>query len=284
MKAKTKGILEMLLCALLWSIAGLFFKWIPWNSFVIAGWRSLIAAVVIFLYLKLSGGRFRINKKILLGGLFNGILYLCFSLSNKLTTAANAIVLQFTAPIFLMIFSTLLLREHFKLRDVLAALGTLFGIALCFLDEMEGGHLWGNLVAILAGAMMAGMYLVVGHLEPEDRLSAIIVGDLVAVAAGLPFMAFTEVPVDSAAVLSILALGIFQLGISYILYAKSTETCPPLACSLLGALEPLLNPVWVALFYGEVPGLLALAGGLIVILSVTVWCIVDGKKEAAEAE
>jgi len=85
-------------------------------------------------------------------------------------------------------------------------------------------------------------------------------------------------------VLCILGLEIIQLGIPYILLVISSKNCPPLACSLLGAVEPLLNPVWVFIFNGEKPGAFALIGGVVVIASVTMWCILQGKNQAAAAD
>lgn len=270
-----KGILQMLACACLWSIAGIFIKQIPWNPFVIAGWRSLIAACTVVVYMLITHQPFRFNKTVLINGLFEGFLFIAFVASNKLTTSANAIVLQLTCPIFLMVYSSVLYKKKFRKIDIAVALITLVGIALCFMDQLEGGHLLGNIVAIGAGALMAAMYLVVGNAAPENKMSGMLAGHILAAVIGLPFMFFTENTVTGISVVSILILGIFQLGIPYILYILSTKSCPPLACSLIAAAEPLLNPVWVAIFDGETPGPMAFAGGIIVIAAVTGWCVLD---------
>jgi len=280
-KSKNIGIFQMLACACLWSIAGIFIKQIPWNPFVIAGWRSLIAAITVTGYMIIAKKPFRINKTVLINGLFEGLLFISFVASNKLTTSANAIVLQFTCPIFLMVYSSILFKKKFRRMDIIVAIVTLAGIALCFMDQLEGGHLLGNIVSVCAGALMAAMYLVIGNADPDDKFSGMLAGHVLAAAIGLPFMAFTSNTVTSLSVVSVIILGVFQLGVPYILYVLSTKTCPPLACSLIAAAEPLLNPVWVAIFDGEVPGPLALAGGIIVIGAVTIWCVLDGKKAAA---
>lgn len=267
----------MLVCSCLWSIAGIFIKQIPWNGFVIAGWRSLIAACTVVVYMLITRQKFRFNKTVVISGLFEGFLFIAFVTSNKLTTSANAIVLQFTCPIFLMIYSSLLFHKKFRKMDIIVALLTLLGITLCFMDQMEAGHLLGNIVAVGSGALMAAMYLVIGNADPDDKMSGMLAGHILATCIGLPFMFFTENTVTSISVVAIIVLGVFQLGIPYILYVLSTKTCPPLACSLIAAAEPLLNPVWVAVFDGELPGPLAFAGGLIVIAAVTIWCILDGK-------
>ena len=282
MSKENKAIVEMLSCAALWSIAGIFIKLIPWNGFAVASMRSLVAGCVIALYMGMKRFRFIPSRQALVAGVLEGCVYLCFVCANKLTTAANAIVLQFCSPVFIVIFSALFLREKIKRRDAAVVLFTLAGITLFFLDRIEGGYVLGNCVAILAGMVMAGMFMTIGKLGGAERFSAVLIGQIFAFLVGLPFcftrsMEFTAVPV-----LSVLILGVFQLGISYILYAKSADYCPPLACCLLGALEPLLNPVWVFLFNGERPGPFALVGAVVVIGAITVWCVAGAKDKETE--
>ena len=229
MSKENKAIVEMLSCAALWSIAGIFIKLIPWNGFAVASMRSLVAGCVIALYMGMKRFRFIPSRQALVAGVLEGCVYLCFVCANKLTTAANAIVLQFCSPVFIVIFSALFLREKIKRRDAAVVLFTLAGITLFFLDRIEGGYVLGNCVAILAGMVMAGMFMTIGKLGGAERFSAVLIGQIFAFLVGLPFcftrsMEFTAVPV-----LSVLILGVFQLGISYILYAKSADYCPPLA-------------------------------------------------------
>lgn len=279
MKNRNRGIIEMLICAALWSSAGILIKLLPWNGFAVASIRSLIAGLTILIYALATGRRMIINRKTLLAGMLTAGVYTCFSVANKLTTAANAIVLQFTCPVFIVILSAVFLKKKMRLRDIVTVILTLGGITLVFLDKLEGGFLLGNLVAILAGLLMAGMYVSVGEMETDSRFSAITAGQFITFLVGLPFVIITKPSVTTVTVMSILALGIFQLGISYILYIHASVSCPPLACCLLGGLEPLLNPVWVMLFDGETPGILAFIGGVIVIITITVWCALDSRTE-----
>ena len=131
---------------------------------------------------------------------------------------------------------------------------------------------------------MAGMFVLVGEMDGDRRFSCITIGQFFTFFAGLPFVIMTKPVFTSVSILCILALGIFQLGISYILYVHASESCPPLACCLLGGLEPLLNPIWVMLFDGETPGILALTGGLIVIVTITIWCALDSRQSSAPEE
>ncbi len=284
MDARRKAILLMLLCSTMWSTGGIFIKLIPWSPFVIAGWRSMIAAVKVLLYLKTWKIKFRFNRHAVLNGLLMCATFLCFVIANKLTTAANAIVLQFTAPVFLMVYSTILFHEKFRRADITAVIFTMGGIALFFLDQLKPGYLVGNCIAILAGASMAGMYLSIGKADEETRMGGMLLGHVFTALIGIPFTFFTVTQVSTIPVLSILALGIIQLGIPYILLIISSKNCPPLACSLLGAVEPLLNPVWVFIFSGEKPGVFALIGGAVVIASVTIWCIWQNKNQAAASD
>lgn len=281
MKKESIGMIEMLVCALLWSIAGIFIKLIPWNGFAIAGVRSLIAGLTMLVYVMAKRYKLTVNKKTVCAGVFTALVYTCFTVSNKLTTAANAIVLQFTSPVFIVVFSALIYKQKIRRRDLAVVMLTLVGIALFFFEQLKPGYIAGNFVAIGAGLFMAWMFILVGDLEPEARFSAIIIGQGLTFLIGLPFILKEPLTFTPSISLSILSLGIFQLGISYILYVKASRYCPPLACCLLGALEPLLNPVWVAIFDGERPGIWALIGGVIVVASITVWLTTD-KKDTAE--
>ena len=272
-------MLQMLLCAALWSIAGIFMKFLPWNGFALAGLRSLFAGLTFLVYMRLRRIPLVVTRRTLLSGVLTGSVYLCFTVANKLTTAASAIVLQFTDPVFIILFSALLFHQRPRKADVAVVLVTLCGIAVFFFDKLEPGFLLGNCVAILSGAFMAGMYLAIGTLPAEERFSAVLLGQGFTFLCGLPAVVLTKPVFTLSALGCILVLGVFQLGISYILFVKASVYCPPLACALLAALEPLLNPVWVLLFYGERPGPWALVGGVIVVTAVTVWSIF-GKEKA----
>lgn len=281
-KQRNTAILEMLVCAALWSIAGIFIKLIPWNAFVIAGIRSLFAGLTMFVYTRIRHMRFVCNRRTIVAGICVAILFLCFVGANKLTTAANAIVLQFTAPLFIMVLSVLFFHKKFCRADVLAVVFTLAGISLFFFDQLTPGHLVGNLVAIASGLFMALMYMNLGACQEEERMSCLLIGHGLTFLMGLPLVFTTHPEFAPLPVLYIVILGVVQLGIPYVLCALAAEHCPPLACSLLSALEPLLNPLWVFLFDGEAPGAFALIGGMIVIVTVTLWCIFGQKRPEAE--
>ena len=273
MSQKNKAILELLLCSTLWSIAGIFMKQLPWSGFVIAGLRSLLAGLVAFLYMRAAKLKFQLNRHSLFGA-----VSLCLTMT--LFCLANAIVLQFTDPVFIVILSALFLGKRFSRADIAAVVLTFAGISLFFFDKIGAGTVFGNLVALAAGLSFGCYYLSLEGSPEDERMSAIVMAHLLTFLIGLPFL-FTTKPVFTAlSVLDILILGIVQLGIPYVLLARGSEYCPPLACALLGAVEPLLNPLWVFLFDGEAPGMFALLGGAVVIVTITVWCTYNGRREA----
>lgn len=275
---KTIGAIEMIFCAVLWSIGGILIKMTSCGPFVIAGVRSLFAALCMALFMYIKKIKFKINKKVVIGSVFTSCVFILFVLANKLTYAANAIVLQFTEPIFFLIFTALIYKERIKAKDMAAALVTLLGIALFFADSVKGEKLLGNFLAIGAGACLAVVYMVFARVEENERMSGMLLGHLVtALFGGIMFLIYPTT-VTGTDVLFMTILGIFQLGIPYVLFCLAVGRCSPFACSLIGAIEPLLNPVWVMLFDGETPGRFALLGTVLVVGAVTAWSIADSKE------
>ncbi len=275
---KNKAILEILLCAALWSVAGILMKQIPWSGFVIAGFRSLLAGAVMACYMAVRRIRLRLDRRSVFGGAALCATMTLFSVANKTTTAANAIVLQFTSPIWILLLSAVFLKKRFRRADLLAVAFTFLGIVLFFMDGLRAGHTAGNIVALAAGLAFGLYYISLGDCPEEDRMSAVLLGHAMTFLVGVPAAIATRPAVGTTALICLFALGVFQLGIPYVLLAHAAGWCPPLICSLLGALEPLLNPLWVAIFDGEKPGTASLIGGVIVIAAVTALCLAKEEK------
>ena len=276
-----RAMLLMTACSCLWSIGGLFIKLLPWSPFVIAGLRSFIAVFVFLAYMRFRKQPFVLNKNVFLcGAALCGTLVL-FVAANKLTTAANAIILQSASPIFIMLISVLFLGGGYRRSEYAVVAIVLGGIALFFVDQLSPGGFIGNLVALCSGISLAIMYVFTGRLPNEAAsMSALLTGHILTAAVGFPFLFLTPTPVTPSAAVSVLILGVLQLGIPYILYGLASRACPPLYCSLIGMLEPLLNPIWVFLVVGERPGFFALIGGVVVLVTVAVWCTVSAKSAA----
>ena len=265
MMNRKKAIIYLVLASVLWSIGGLFIKLADMNSVAIAGLRSGISAVVMIIYLRKPV--IHISKMNVLGGISYSCLLFCFVIANKLTTSANAIFLQFTGPIWMVIFSAILLKEKPRKSDLATIAFVLAGMALFFTGNLGAGSMAGNLVALLSGVFMAAMVLFLIH-SHGSPVEITLLGNVITFIISIPFLP-RHMP-DAISILSLLALGIFQLGISYILYSLAIKHVTAIEGILIPVIEPLLNPIWVLLFTGEKMGIFSLVGGAIIIGSVLV--------------
>lgn len=279
MREKRIGELQMLACAVMWSISGIIIKYIDWSPLAIAGGRSLVSAVVVVVFMVASKMKPIINKQVIWAGVSLFGCVTCFVTANKMTTAANAIVLQYIAPAFVLIFSAVFLKHKLKKIEIAVVASTFLGIILFFVDEIDFDGMMGNFIAICSGLFMAIMFVFNGKLNLDARMTGILVAHLLTATIGLPIgFATYETVITQQDIMLILLLGVVQLGIPYVLYALAASKISPLSCSLIGMIEPLLNPIWVAIFYGEMPGLFAVLGGVIVIVSVLIHNIWDEKQ------
>ena len=282
MQRKKQAMLLMVITAVMWSMGGIFIKLISWSPLLIAGVRSLIAGSVMAGYMRYSGIRFKWNRYSFGAGIGLSFSATLFTIANKLTTAANAIVLQYTAPIFILLLSAVVFRQKLHRREVIVVGITMIGMVLFFFDQLSPGNILGNIFGILAGIFLALMFVMVGQGGDDDstRMSGILIAHCMTVLIGLPAGLLGTAGTTGPEILYVVILGVFQLGIPYVLYAIASRDCSPLACSLIGMLEPLLNPVWVAIFVGEVPGMFALCGAVIIIATVTWWCVQENRSNA----
>lgn len=272
------GMLMMVACALLWSLNGLSIKLVPWNSMVLAGWRGLAGAGALLVMMKLLKYPLSLNLRAVLIGLCVCVTGFLFIVANRLTTAANAIMLQYTSPMWLMAMGIVFFKKKYRGLDYAAVTLTLVGIALFFLDELTPGGALGNIIALVDGCTLAGVYLLVGESDEAHRLSGIWSGLAMTALIGIPF-SFVYPPELSPATVSLVAvMGVFQLGVPYALYSLAINYCPALGCVLIGSAEIVLNPVWVWLAVGEVPDTFALIGGALILVTITLWCALGGAK------
>ena len=275
MTASQRGTLFVAISAALYSIGGLCIKVIPWNGMSINGGRTAIARVVIGAYLLWTKHPLRLNRWVALGALSVFGTNALFSLANKLTTAANAIVLQFTVPIFVMLFSALFFRKKPQKLDLAACAVVLGGILFFFLDSLEMGGGLGNFLALLSGVSYAGVFLM-NDMPDSDAISSVFWGDVLSAVTGLPFLAH-ETEFTATAVFSLVILGAFQVGVAYVLLCIGLKTTPPVTASLISGIEPVLNPILVAIFYKEAIGAYAMVGAAIVIGGVVAYNVLKLK-------
>jgi len=276
--AKQRGILFVFLAAVLYSIGGLCIKVIPWNGMSINSARNVVSVLVIGGYLLLTKHKLRFNRFIALGALSVCGTNVLFSLANKLTTAANTIVLQFTAPIFVILLSMLFWKRKPKRLDIITCFVVLAGVLCFFMDGLEMGGMLGNFLALLSGLTYAGVFLL-NDLPDSDPISSVFWGDVLSILLGLPFL-LQETVFSQTAVISVIILGAFQVGLAYIFMCIGLRTTPAVTASLISGIEPILNPILVAVFYGEPVGPLALVGAVIVVGSVIIYNVLKAKHPA----
>jgi drug/metabolite transporter (DMT)-like permease len=258
--------LLVLSAAVLWSTGGAAIKLCDLTAWQIAGGRSLVAG--LFLALAVPEARRRPSPRILAVGVAYAFTVVLFVVATKLGTAANAIFIQDTAPLWVLLLSPLLLREVPTRGELASVPVYAAGLSLFFLDDLSAGQLAGNLFALGSGIAFAFSIVGLRALRGQGR-SALVFGNLLAAAATLPL--WPDGPAPGALDLALIAyLGVFQLGLAYLAFSHGVSGTPAVEASLLILLEPVLNPVWAFLLAGERPGPWALAGGA-VILGATAW-------------
>jgi len=263
---RRKAILFLILAALLWSTAGAFVKALDWQPMSILAGRGLFTSLVFLLYMRHLPTK--ITRWTLLAAGGSIVTQFLFITSTKLTTAANSIFLQYTAPIYVVLLAYWLLREKPSRTDWIA-MGTIFlGLILFLGDQLSPDGFYGNILAMLSGvtsAVMMVSFRAQKDATPED---SILIASLVIAIFGFPSILKETQTVTSW--LTIAYLGIFQIGLAFIFFTKGIKHIPALEANLIGTLEPILNPVWVFLFLGERMGSSALLGGLVVLVGVIV--------------
>lgn len=280
MKSNAKGPLLIVCTAILWSFGGLLIKLVPWDAMTIIGVRSVFAGLVMAVYMRRP--RITFSFPVVTGALALSATTVLFVYANKLTTAANAIVLQYTAPIFVLIISIVFLKKRARAIDIAAVIVVFIGMALFFFDQLRADAMLGNVLACLSGITFAGVFVMnkAPGAKPEE---SVLLGHIINAVIGLPF-AISNVTPDPMAWGAIALLGIFQLGVAYVLFTIGIKLTQPISASLICTLEPLLNPLWVFLLQGEAPGLWALIGGVVVIATVVTYNISDTKQARREAQ
>lgn len=262
---RAKSIVFLVFTGLLWSTGGLLIKNVNSNPFAISGVRSAIAALVIFMSIKKP--KFTWSPVQLASAFTYAATVILFVSANKMTTAANAILLQSTAPIYVALLSAWILKEKVRPLDWITIFVVFSGMALFFFDRIGLEGMTGNVLAALSGVTFALLNVFMRLQKDSSPVESILLGNILTAAIGLPFL-LGAVP-DAKGWSSLIVLGVAQLGLSYILYSKAIKHSTALEAILILMIEPILNPVWVFLFIGEVPGKLPIIGGVIVVGAVT---------------
>ena len=273
---KSSSYAILIIAALMWSMGGLFIKLVNLNPMVITGIRSLGAAAVLLIYIKKP--KFYWNRYFLAGILAYSMMVILYVLSMRLTTAANAIFLEFTAPIYVVAFSYFLLNERINRFDIFAMVIIFLGMGLFFMDELSFYGFWGNILALLAGVCLA-LVTVLIRKEKESAFEIVFFGNALTTIICLPFIIQGFSSTTQVDWFIIFGLGIFQLGIPYLLYTTALKYVSALDAILVGMLEPVFNPIWVYIFVGEAMGEWAFIGAALVIIGTLGRVIIKQKLE-----
>jgi drug/metabolite transporter (DMT)-like permease len=261
---RTRAILLLIAAAVLWSSAGVLIKGVSLSALSVAGFRSAIALPVLFLFF----GRRAVNFSAaqIVGGVCYAATVTLFVSATKLTTSGNAILLQYTAPLYVALLSGWLLHERTRWFDWAAIAAVLCGMSLFFLDRLSAGGLTGNILAVCSGFAFACLIIALRRQKEASPAGSAILGNLLTVLICLPWM--VQFPPGGADWIGLLLLGVFQIGLSYVFYSAAIRNVTAMEAILIPVLEPILNPIWTLLWMGERIGPWALLGGAVVILSV----------------
>jgi drug/metabolite transporter, DME family len=279
---KLPPVAYVVIAVLLWSTGGLFIKLTTLDAYQVTFFRSLLAGVTVAILTRKQG--LRINLFGVLTSIIYATLLFLFVWATKKTTAANAIFLQYTAPIYILILAPFVIGEKFHWRDLVTVVFCIAGMSLFFVGKLEVSDYQGNIAALLSGVFLGLYIMLLRHRRAEgfNPAIAVIYGNFLLALLTLP-SGLTAIPVMVPMDwIAVTFLGIVQIGISYVLFIKGvTGGTRPLDASIIGFIEPLLNPVWVFLFVGERPSSWALLGGAVIITTVVAHTLVQYRSRPA---
>ena len=268
----------MFAAAFLWSTGGLFIKWTSLSGLELSFYRSFFALITVAFLTRREG--FRLNSLTAAAAILYAALLVLFVMATKQTTAANAIFLQYTAPVYLLILEPIVYKEKFRSRDLITVLVCIGGMALFFVGQLRPQDVSGNVMALTSGFFFALYFLSLRHPKAREvnRASSVIYGNLLCVLILAPWGLEALSSVGGHDLLSVMYLGIVQLGVSYVLFTLGmTRGVRSLDAGIICYIEPVLNPVWVFLVLAERPSRWALLGGAIIITAVIIHMLLDAR-------
>jgi drug/metabolite transporter (DMT)-like permease len=260
-----KGIIAVLIAAVLWSSGGILIKLVTLHPMQISFFRGIFAALVFAIIFRKKA--FIFNGMTFINGIFYAAILILFVIATKLTTAANAIFLQYTAPIYVLVFEPLINKTEFKRINVITIFVCFVGMILFFMGELSFTHIEGNIVALLSGIAFASFLIGMRNNKHEYQFSTIFYGNIMITLVCIPTLG-SLYTLTMADFLMVAFLGIFQIGIAYAIFTYGLKRVFAIEASLIGMVEPVLNPVWVLIWYGEIPSFPAIIGGVIIISAI----------------
>lgn len=275
MTSKTKGRIYIISCALLWGLAGVCVKSISWSSTSLICARSVIAIIVLGIYRR--SFKLSFNKRTLYGSIMMSITGILYLAAIKLTTAASAIVLQYTAPIFVFIYSIIFNSRKTNIKEISIIILVFLGCFLSFAGDLDPTKTLGNILAILSGISFAEQIIIFSD-KSVKQFDGLYLSNIISFVVCLPFLfKDTNLSFTPNVIFWVLVLSIFQYGIANILYALGCQLIDKVECSLLLTIEPIFNPIPVLLINGETMGFLSFVGFIFVILGITLYTLTQNK-------
>lgn len=262
-----RGQLLIVAAALLWSLAGVFIKFLEVPPLTIVFYRSLFAFLVFTPFMR--GLPCRMNRFVLISVITYTAAISAFVAANKLTTAANAIVLQYTAPLFVFLFSRVVLGEPISTINAIALLAGMAGVATISLDSAGEPEMAGVLLALASGVLFAAYMINLRQAQQAGLIYLTWVNN--GVCALLLFaLVSSHLAVMPSELVLLAVMGAVQLGLPYFLFSKGLQTLTLQEASLIALIEPVLNPLWVAMIVGEIPSSATMSGGAMILFGLAV--------------
>jgi len=281
MSSSNKGRLYTLGAALLWGLAGVCVKSITWSSVSLMAFRSLVSLLMLFAIRKSK--KIRFSKENILGGISTSLTGVLYMQAIKLTTAGAAIVLQYIAPILVFLYAVIFQHRKAKLYEAVLTLLVFSGIAFCFADSLDPSMLLGNLLGIISGFTFAAQIIFMAS-ENADSDDCLIIGNLISFVCFLPFMFFDKgLSFSKQNIVWVLILSVFQYGLANIFFSRGIRLIDKVESTVILTIEPIFNPIPVAIICGEMMGLKAITGSVIVIICVTLYGLIPSIIEKRKA-
>jgi drug/metabolite transporter (DMT)-like permease len=275
-ESKGASTVALILCSILWSSGGILIKLVDWDPFAIAGIRSLVGFLTMLVFIRKPKFTFSLNQ--IMAAVSYSATMILFILANKMTTSANAVLLQYTEPVFIVILGRWLLTdEKTTLVDWLSIAGVLVGMVLFFLGDLSFTANAGNILAVISGLTFALTAIFMRRQKSARSSDSFMLAHILTFAISIPFI-IRSGPPSTTGMVGLALLGVFQMGIPSILYGFGMAGVSAISAAILTMLEPALNPVWVALFVGEIPSSRAILGGCIILGCVTLRTVLKARK------
>jgi drug/metabolite transporter (DMT)-like permease len=269
------------LCAVLWSTSGLFIKLIDWHPILIAGIRSFIAAVFLCIIGLLFPRRGNKNKPFLV--IITGIAYagtmISFVTANKLTTSANAILLQYSAPIWAALLGWVLIKEALCWEHWGALILIIPGLFIFFKDSLGGGALVGDGLALFSGILFGTHSVLLRMQKDANPTDSMLMAHSICAGVALPFLFIYPPSLTVLSISAILYMGTLQIGCASLLFAYGIKRVSAVQAMLTAMIEPVLNPLWVFIVTKEKPSFSAIFGGSLIIIAVVFSSLIGKHRE-----